>query len=73
MQHAEHQTVPDISSSVTSQLTRVLVLASDSAAAMIYNKRAAAYSAQGNTPKALQDYDQAVSLDPSAPGARIKR
>jgi Tfp pilus assembly protein PilF len=40
---------------------------------MIYNKRAAAYSAQGNNPKALQDYDHAVSLDPAAPGARIKR
>ena len=45
----------------------------DAAVALIYNKRAAAYSAQGNHRNALRDYEQAINLDPSSPGSRLNR
>ena len=45
----------------------------DAAAALIYNKRASAYMAQGNNNAALLDYDKAVELDPAALGSRLQR
>lgn len=57
--------------SAISQYTAALAI--DAASALIYNKRAAAYSAQGQHQKAMRDYEQAVKLEPSAAGALLNR